>query len=88
MAKSWHNKDRTPQKGELVKAVKDFTGRITPPPPVWIMLASPSPCIAEGTTGIVNGRAAGAPELLDVSFEYADKHMIRVEVDPEYIKLI
>lgn len=88
MAKSWRqNKDRNPQKGEIVKATADFVGCITPPPPTWAS-TRPSPQIRKGTQGIVIGRVADAPEMFDISFESDDGKTVRVEVHPEQIQLI
>lgn len=88
MAKSWRqNKDRKPQKGEIVEATQNFVGHVTPPPPVWAPMPS-SPQITKGTQGIVNGRVTDAPEMFDVSFECDFGKTVRVEVHAEQIQLI
>jgi hypothetical protein len=78
-------------KGNLVGCVREFSGRTTPPPRLSEIGKTTTPfrqTILVGTTGIVNGRAVGAEDLWDVSFEGPNNQLIRVETETEDIERI
>ena len=79
--------NRKPKPGDIVRATMDFVGRRTPPPPVNVWNTAPDPQIFRDTVGILQGPAAGAPDLYDVAFETDDGKTIRVEARPDQIEL-
>ena len=73
--------------GSIVRATMNFTGVLTPPPPVW-MINQTYPIIRRGTEGIFQGLAMGALDLYDVAFESDDNETVRVEVRPDQIEFL